>query len=172
MHLLGLLLIAAATSAPEGGYPTTHGTAGVSFNISGEGDPTIGATYFIFNDLAARIDLGISAPISPGGAGQNVLYSFAGGVRLYPFKRNHVGVFLQPAVTIGRENSPAVSAEAAFFFQVGGGIGVEYFFASHFSVGAVLQLTLKLANLSGPASTPVYTTLSTATSGLSVNIYF
>ncbi len=171
MHLLGLLLIAAA-SAPDAYYPTSRGTAGVSFAVSGEGQPTIGGTYFLFNDLAARIDFGLTAPISPGGAGQNTLYNLSGALRLYPFKRNHVGVFLQPEVTIGRENSPAVSAEAAFFFEVGGGVGVEYFFATHFSLGAVLQLTLKLANLSGPGGTPVYTTLSTATSGLSANIYF
>jgi hypothetical protein len=65
-----------------------------------------------------------------------------------------------------------VTQEAAFFFQLGGGVGVEYFFASHFSAGAVLGLSLKLANLSGPAGTPVYTTLTTATSGLTANIYF
>jgi hypothetical protein len=171
MHLLGLLLIAAASQS-DAYYPTSRGTAGVSFSVSGEGQPTVGATYFIANDFAARIDLGLSAPISPGGPGQNTLYSLAGGLRLYPFKRNHVGVFLEPAVIIGRENSPAVAAEAALFVQFGGGLGVEYFFATHFSVGAVLQLTLKLANLNGPGGTPVYTTLSTATSGLSANIYF
>jgi hypothetical protein len=33
-------------------------------------------------------------------------------------------------------------------------------------------LALKFANLNGPASTPIYTTVSTATSGLSANIYF
>jgi hypothetical protein len=169
MHLLGLLLIAAAAS-PD--YPTNRGTAGISVSVSGEGQPTIGATYFVYNDIAARIDVGLNAPISPGGAGQNTLYSVAGALRLYPFKHNHVGVFLQPAVTIGRENSPAVAAEAAFFLQVGGGVGAEYFFASHFSLGAVLQITLKLANVSGPGGTPIYTTLSTATSGLSANIYF
>jgi len=36
----------------------------------------------------------------------------------------------------------------------------------------VLQLSLKFANLAGPAGTPIYTTASTATSGLSANIYF
>jgi len=49
---------------------------------------------------------------------------------------------------------------------------VEYYFASHFSLGAVLQVGLKFANLIGPAGTSVFTTLSTATSGLSANIYF
>jgi hypothetical protein len=174
MHLVALLLIAAVTpsSSPEGGYPTTRGTAGVSFLLPGGGEPRIGGTYFVFNDVAARIDVGLLAPLTPGGAGQNTLFNIGVGLRFYPFKRNHVGVFLQPSGTLGRENSPAVAAEAAFFLRLGAGIGVEYFFASHFSVGAVLEVSLKLANLGGPASTPVYTTLSTATSSLAANIYF
>jgi hypothetical protein len=169
MHLLALLLIAAPVS-PD--YPTTRGTAGVSFGVSGEAAPTIGGTYFLFNDFAVRIDLGLQAPITPSGSGQNTLYSLGGAFRWYPWKRNHAAVFLQPGVTIGQENSPAIAAETAFFFQAGAGVGVEYFFASHFSLGAVLQLTLKFANLNGPGGTPVYTTLSTATSALAANIYF
>lgn len=174
MHLLALFLIAAAapSSSPDGGYPTTRGTAGVSFLLPGGGDPRIGGTYFLFNDVAARVDVGLLAPLTPGGAGQNTLFSLGAGLRFYPFKRNHVGVFLQPSGVLGRENSPAVAAEAAFFLRLGAGIGVEYFFTSHFSAGAVLELSLKFANLGGPGGTPVYTTLSTATSGLSANIYF
>jgi hypothetical protein len=176
MHLLALLLIAAAPSSPSplspDGYPTTHGTAGVSFLLPSGGDPRIGGTYFLFNDVALRLDFGLNAPISPGGAGQNLLFSVGGGLRFYPFKRNRVGVFLQPSGVVGRENSPAVAAEAAFFMRLGAGLGVEYFFTNYFSVGAVLELTLKFANLGGPAGTPVYTTLSTATSALSANIYF
>jgi hypothetical protein len=172
MHLLALLLLAAPATTSPSDYPTTKGTAGVSFVLPGGGSPTIGATYFLFNDVALRLDFGLEAPFSPSGAGQNVLFSVGGGLRFYPVKQHHVGIYLEPIVVLGRELSPAVTAEAAFFFQLGGGVGVEYFFASHFSAGAVLGLTLKLANLSGPAGTPVYTTLSTATSGLTANIYF
>ena len=167
MYLLALLLLAAPSD-----YATNRGTAGISASVSGQGNLTVGATYFVFNDVAARIDIGLDAPLTPGGAGQNTLYSLGGGLRFYPFKRNHAAVFLQPGVTVGRENSPAVSAEAAFFLLFGAGIGIEYFFASNFSAGAVLQLSLKFANLDGPGGTPIYTTLSTATSGLSANIYF
>jgi len=167
MVLLALLLIAAPSD-----YATNRGTAGISVSVSGQGTPSVGATYFVLNDFAARIDVGFDAPLTPGGAGQNTLYSLGGGLRFYPFKRNHAALFLQPAVTVGRENSPAVSAEAAFFMLFGAGIGIEYFFASNFSAGAVLQLSLKFANLDGPGGTPIYTTLSTATSGLSANIYF
>ena len=169
MVLLALLLIAAPTAD---GYPTTRGTAGASFGISGDAAPTVGLTYFVANDFAARIDAELFAPITPGGAGQNTLYSLNGALRFYVLKRSSAAVFLQPGVAIGRENSPAVSDEAAFFVRFGAGLGVEYFFASHFSVGAVLELSLKLANLNGPGGTPVYSTLSTGTSALSANIYF
>jgi len=169
MALLALLLIAAPVSSE---YPTTRGTAGVSFFIPGTGEPRVGATYFVFNDLAARLDVGVVAPVTPGGPGQNLLFNATCALRFYALKRNHAAVFLQPSGGIGRENSPAVAAEAAFFFRLGAGIGVEYFFTNNFAAGAVLEATLKFANLNGPASTPIYTTLSTATSGLSANIYF
>ena len=168
MHLLALLLIA----APSPDYATNRGTAGISVSVSGQGIPTVGATYFALNDVAARIDVGLNAPLTPGGAGQNTLYSLSGGLRIYPFKRNHAALFVQPTITAGKENSPAVSAESAFFFLFGAGVGAEYFFTSNFSASAVLQLALKFANLAGPASTPIYTTVTTATSGLSANIYF
>jgi hypothetical protein len=170
MHLLALLLLAAPLS-PDG-YPTRRGTAGVSFFIPGTGEPRVGGTYFLYNDLAARLDVGVVAPVTPGGPGQNLLFNATLGLRFYALKRNHAAVFLQPSGGLGRENSPAVSAEAAFFFRLGAGIGVEYFFTETFAAGAVLEATLKFANLNGPAGTPIYTTLSTNTSGLSANIYF
>lgn len=174
MHLLAVLLIAAAPSSSPGAdaYPTTRGTAGVSFLLPGGGDPRIGGTLFLFDNVAARVDVGLLAPLTPGGPGQNTLFNLSAGLRFYAFKRNRVGVFLQPSGGLGRENSPAVAAEAALFFRLGAGLGVEYFFTSHFSAGAILELSLKFANLAGPAGTPVYTTLSTATSGLTANIYF
>jgi hypothetical protein len=178
MLLLALFLMAAPTqptavaTSPADTYPTARGTAGVSFFLPGGGDPRIGGTYFFSNDLAARVDFGLNVPISPSGAGQNLLFSVGVGLRFYQLKRNRVAVFLQPVVVLGRENSPAITAEPALFFRLGGGVGVEYFFTNHFSAGATLELTLKLANLAGPAGTSVFATLSTATSALSANIYF
>jgi len=178
MHLLALLLIAAL--APQSGpssipdtYPTTRGTFGVAFFLPGGSDSRlVGGTYFFANDLAARFDLGLNAPISPGGAGQNTLFSLGVGLRFYRLKHSRVAVFLQPGIAFGREISPAVLAEAAVFVRLGAGVGVEYFFTNHFSAGAMLELTLKFANLGGPANTPVYTSLSTGTSWLSANLYF
>ncbi len=179
MHLLALLLMAAPTQptavapSPPDTYPTARGTAGVSFFLPGGSDTRlVGGTYFFASDLAARVDFSLNAALSPSGPGQNLLFGVGVGLRFYQLKRNRVAVFLQPVVALGRENSPAVTAEPALFFRLGGGVGVEYFFTNHFSAGATLELTLKLANLAGPAGTSVFTTLSTATSALSANIYF
>lgn len=182
MHLLALFLIAAPAAQPVVGpppppaaetYPTTRGTMGVSFFLPNGGDfKLIGGTYFFANDLAARIDFGLNAPFSPGGTGQNTTFSATAALRSYQLKREHVGVFLEPIFGIGREPSPAVTGEVAVFFRVGAGVGVEYFFTNHFSAGATLELSLKVANLAGPAATPTYTTLSTASSSLAANIYF
>ncbi len=98
MHLLALFLVAAPVAAapapPPDVYPTTAGTMGVSFVLPGSAVPTIGATYFVADDLAARLDFGLDAPLSPTGAGQNVLFSVAGALRMYKLKKHHVGVYL------------------------------------------------------------------------------
>ncbi len=65
-----------------------------------------------------------------------------------------------------------MSGNAAVFLRFGAGVGVEYYFTNWLSAGATLELSLKLANLAGPASTPIYTTLGTGTSSLSANFYF
>jgi hypothetical protein len=154
-------------------YPTSPGIVGVSFFLPSGSDPRlIGASYFLANDVAVRADFGLFAPLTPSGPGQNTLFTVGAAVRFYQIKRERVGVVLGPTILAGRETSPAVSGEAAAFLRFGGAIGVEYFFTNRFSVGATLELTLKLANIAGPASTSVYTTLSTDTSGLSANIFF
>lgn len=184
MHLIALLLLAAPAAAPApapkdpppaaafDAFPE-KGAAGMSFFLPTGSDPRlIGLTYFMSNDVAARLDFGLFAPLSPSGPGQNVLFSISAGLRYYQVKHEHVGVFLQPIAAIGRETSPAVGSEAAVFLRFGGGVGVEYFFTPRFSVGGILELTLKLANIAGPGGTSVFTTLSTDTSSVSANIYF
>jgi hypothetical protein len=179
MNLIALLLIAAPAQAAvppapaADAFPTTGGTMGVSFYLPNGGDARlIGGTYFLANDLAARVDFGLNALLHPTGPGQNTTFSVTVGLRSYRLKRDRVALFLDPVVAIGQEASPAVTAETAFFVRAGGGVGVEYFFTDHFSAGATLELTLKFANIAGPAATPVYTSLSTATSSLSANMFF
>jgi len=170
MHLLALFLIAAPAASPD--FPG-RGSAGITLNLPNGSDPTlVGATWFLSNDVAVRGDFGLSFPITPSGAGQNKTFTLSAAVRWYGIKRDHVGVFLQPAFAFGRELSPAVTAEAAEFVRFGGGVGVEYFFTNHFSVGGLLELALKFANLGGPGGTPVYTSLTTDASTISANVYF
>jgi len=141
MHLLALFLIAApaqpATAADT--YPTARGTMGVTFFLPGGGDfRLIGGRYFVANDLAARVDFGLNALLSPNGPGQNTTFSLSVGLRSYQLKRDRVALFLEPVVAVGKENSPAVANETAYFFRLGGGVGVEYFFTNRFSAGATL----------------------------------
>ena len=176
MHLFLLLLAAAAQPTPAAvdTYPTSKGTVGVSFFLPAGGADSrlVGATYFLADDLAVRGDLGLDMKLSPSGAGQFKLFTLSAGIRSYVLKRNRVGVFLQPGVSLGNELSPAIQQDTALFLRISGGIGVEYFFTSHFSAGATLELALKFADIAGPANNPIYTTVSTDTSTLSVNIYF
>lgn len=183
MHLIVLLAAAAAAAAPApvvkdtpapppDNFATTKGAAGVSFFLPQGTDPRlIGLTYFLANDVAARVEFGLMAPLSPSGSAP-VQFSAAVGLRVYELKHDHVALFVGPEAAIGRELSPAVPADGAIFLRLGGDIGVEYFFTPHFSVGATLELTLKFANIAGPGGTSVFTTLSTDTSTLGANIYF
>ena len=174
MHLLALLLLAAPAApaaATADALPTTRGTMGVSFSLPG--DPTIGATFFLANDLALRIDGMLNAKLKPGGAGRDIQFSLALGLRSYQLKHERVALFLQPVVAFGREPSPSVTtSESAEFITFGAGAGVEYFFTSHFSAGAILGIALKFSNLAGPANNPVYIDATTATSALQANYYF
>ncbi len=170
MHLLAVFALLAS-------YPTKAGTAGVSFTLPGGGVPTVGVTYFIANDLAARADFGLNAAFGsliPGAPNPPAGFSLGAGLRFYQLKRDRVAVFLTPIITFGRGPSPAsaAGAEYAEFLNFAGGVGVEYFFTDHFAAGAVLALALNLANIGGPTGTNTQASLSTSTSGLFANIYF
>jgi hypothetical protein len=188
MHLLALLLLAAPTATPAPAsapaapaaapapaapdvLPLKQGTVSVSFFVPGD-SKLVGAAFFLANDVALRLDGGIDAALTPGGAGRNVYFSLAAGVRFYQLKHERVALFFQPSAAFGREASPAVGAEPAEFLRLGVGLGVEYFFTNHFSVGAILELTFKIADIAGPAGNPIYTSLNTDTSALSANYFF
>ncbi len=177
MPLLAVLALLAAPTpiAPlTDSYPTKAGTIGVSFALpdadlfpagGGGGAPTIGATYFVSNDVAAQVNFGLDATFSPSGTPAG--FSFDVRLRFYQIKRERVGVFLQPSIIFGRDR--AVAAE---FLAFAGAVGVEYFFTNNFSAGATLGLSLNLTNIGGVAGTSVGTALTTQTSGLFANIYF
>ena len=168
--LIALLLLAASVAQPPlapltDTYPTSKGTAGVSFALPSGGGQTVGFTYFLNNDLAATVDLGLDATFSPSGTPAG--FSLGIALRVYEAKHDRVGVFLQPSVGFGRDRTAQ-----AEFLTFGGALGVEYFFTNNFSVGGTLGLGLNLNNIGAPGSPPVGVELTTATSGLFASIYF
>lgn len=161
MTLLAVLSLLAAPPpiAPlVAGYPTAQGDASVSFQLGQQ--PTVGLAYFLQNDVALRLDFGLL--IQPGPD----QFSVDLGVRFYKWKRDRVGIFLQPSVGFGR----VAAGGGTEFLRFGGGFGVEYFFTDHLSAGGLLGLLLELDNLGGTGSTQA--TFSTATTGLFLNLYF
>jgi hypothetical protein len=163
----------APLTAPFG--HTSRGTVGVEFGFPfggatavGAEATTIGITYFLADNMAARADFGLNAFLSPSGT--PALFNFGAGVRIYQLKRDSVAIFLQPSIVLARERFNPPDATVALAFA--GGVGAEYFFADHFSVGGVLSLALNFRNIGGPAGSSVATHLTTNTSNLFASVYF
>jgi hypothetical protein len=175
--MLLLALLAAAAAAPSNPPiepltrafdPLSKGTAGLEFTLPGGGTPTVGATYLIADDLAARLDFGLDAVLAPSGT--PATFSIGFGMRFHAPRRGPVGLFLTPSITFGREMiNPTDAAE---YITFGGGFGAEYFFTDHLSAGGILGLGLKFGNIGAPAGNPGRTQLTTGTSGLVANLYF
>ena len=178
LALIALLAAPVSSSAlaPPSPRALSQGTVGVQFGFPaggstpvGFGSSTVGVTYFVADSLAARIDFGLAAVLSPSGT--PALFNIGVGLRMYQFRRDNVAVFLQPAATLGREIvGGAIDATVLIGFS--GGLGAEYFFAEHFSVGGVLGVGLNFRNIGGPAGSSVQTSISTSTSGLFASLYF
>jgi outer membrane protein W len=168
MTLLAILAAAAVTTTPmSADVATKQGSMGVEFVLPGGGQPTVGVTYFINDNMALRTDLGLNAQLSPSGV--PVLFSLGVGVRLYQFKRDSVAVFLTPSFTLARV---AGVPDATISLIFGGGAGVQYFFTNRFSVGGILGLAFAIGNLGGPTGSSATINLSTGTTGLFAGYYF
>jgi outer membrane protein W len=168
MTLLAILAAAAVTTTPmSADAATKQGSMGVEFVLPGGGQPTVGVTYFINDNMALRTDLGLNAQLSPSGV--PVLFSLGVGVRLYQFKRDSVAVFLTPSFTLARV---AGVPDATISLIFGGGAGVQYFFTNRFSVGGILGLAFTIGNLGGPTGSSATINLSTGTTGLFAGYYF
>jgi hypothetical protein len=174
--LLALLVAAAAATpaastppiAPLTFDPLSKGTVGIDFILPGGGAPDVGVTYFLADNMSARLDFGLDAVLSP--TGTPATFNIGVGLRFYQWRRGPVAVFLSPAIAFGREKITAI--DGAEYITFAGGAGVEYFFTDHLSAGGTLALGLKFGNLGAPAGVPGRTELSTANSGLFANIYF
>ena len=160
--LLLALLVAAATPVElpiepltRGFDPLAKGSAGVQLALYGNGTGSVGVTYFPADSLAARLDFGLDAVLASGN-GTPAQFNIGLGLRFYAARRGPVGLFLSPSVSFGRE-------------QIAAG---EYFFSDHLSAGGLLALALKVGNLAAAAGFSTRAELTTATSGVLVNIYF
>jgi outer membrane protein W len=171
MTLLAILAAAAVTTTPmSADVATKQGSMGVEFVLPGGGQPTVGVTYFINDNMALRTDLGLNAQLSPSGV--PVLFSLGVGVRLYQFKRDSVAVFLTPSFTLARVAPLVPGGDATVSLIFGGGAGVQYFFTNRFSVGGILGLAFAIGNLGGPTGSSATINLSTGTTGLFAGYYF
>jgi len=163
--------IAPLTTAHD---PLSKGSIGFSFAFPVGGSTavgtgsTIGVTYLVNDNLAARVDFGLDAVLSPSGVAPAV-FNIGVSLRAYQIRKGPVAVFIFPQLTFGRAVTTGVAAE---FINLAGGAGAEYFFADHFSVGGQLGIGLNFGNIGGPTGSSVITQLTTATSGLFASVYF
>ncbi|MCA1828137.1 MAG: hypothetical protein ABR567_20465 [Myxococcales bacterium] len=178
--LLAVLALLAAPTTPAiapltASYdPLAKGSMGFSFAFPGGGytpvgtGSTIGITYLLNDNMAARVDFGLDAVVSPSGT--PVVFNIGIGLRAYQLRRGPVAIYIFPQFNFGRVNGGAGGATE--FITLSGGAGAEYFFADHFSVGGQLGVGLNFGNLGGAAGSSVITQLTTATSGLFASVYF
>ena len=172
------LLAAAAVASTRPLAPLAHdfdplskGTVGVQFALPTGGAPDVGLTYFLADNLAARLDFGLDAVLAPSGT--PAVFDIALGLRFYTLHHGPVAAFLAPAFAFGREKINAT--DGAEFITFSGAFGVEYFFTDHLSAGGQLGLGLKFGNLGapgGPVAPSVSTRLTTGTSALFASIWF
>jgi hypothetical protein len=149
------------------------GTVGVSFGLPGDqATGTIGATYFIANNLALRADFGINAIFTNTGT---TTFSINLALRMYQARVGALAIYVAPDFALARTattqldpNTGQVTTgvEALSF---GGDAGIEYFFTDHISVGGQLGLAFSIGNLGGNTTS---VGLTTGTSGLFASAYF
>lgn len=180
MHLIALaLLFAAPVSSSRTGSSIPdnlpQGTMGLQFQtgIGGPFNPLgapgpgaagdVGVTYFIQPQVAARIDFGLNTILAPSGATGSA-FDIQLSLRMYRARYDRLWIFLQPGAGFGR-------AGGGEYINFGAGVGAEYFFTDHFTVGGVVGIALAIDNIGGtPAGVGVG--LSTGTSGLFAAFYF
>jgi len=152
--------------------PLAKGSIGFSFAFPAGGHTTVGSgstigvTYLVNDNLAARVDFGLDAVLSPSGT--PAVFNIGVGLRAYQVRKGPVAVFIFPQLSFGRIVAGTTGVE---FLNLAGGAGAEYFFADHFSVGGQLGVGLNFGNIGGPAGSSVSTQLTTATSGLFASAY-
>jgi hypothetical protein len=109
------------------------------------GLPTVGGAYFLSDNAALRLDLGLD--INKPGSGQDPLFGFSveGGYRMYLGKYGRFSPFLQPGLFFAK------AAERGDFgrlmvLQANIGLGGEFFITQNFSASAQAGVGLRFSN--------------------------
>jgi hypothetical protein len=152
----------------------SKGTTGFSFGLPGNVPTgTIGATYFIANNLALRADFGLNAIFTSGGT---TTFSIDLSARLYQWRIGALAIFVSPdfafarsAITEFTTVNGVTTSTGVESLSFGGDVGAEYFFLDHVSIAGQLGMALNIGNLGGDSTV---VGLSTATSGLFLSAYF
>lgn len=154
---------------------------GLSFGIPSGGGPTVGGTYFLEDDIALKLDIGldigktVAAPPAGGfdlggaasAASDDLLVglSVEAGIRFYLMRTGKLAPFAQPGLFVARPVMPG-DFMAPVVLQANAGIGAEYFFNDNVSVAGLTGLGLRFANEFETIK------LTTGTSALFLNLYW
>lgn len=126
----------AEPSAPAPSSAIQGGTFGLSASLFGGGSSSIGGLYFLGPNSALHLTLGTTLGIVPATFAFNV----GVGYRMYMAKAGQVALYLEPGASVGFNSTTDLN------FNVGAGLGLEYFLADRLSVGAEANLSLRTNN--------------------------
>jgi len=112
------------------------GTFGFSASLFGGGSGSVGALYFLGPSSALHLNFSTALGIRPA----TFAFGLGVGYRMYMAKAGQVSLFVEPGAHVGFNNSTNLS------FNVGAGVGLEYFIAERLSVGMEANLSLRTNN--------------------------
>jgi len=122
-----------------------QGAKGLAFSVPSGGGPTFGGAYFLRDNAALRLDLGLeisSKETMPGGDRQTSAgISVELGYRMYKGLAGKLTTFVQPSAYLAK--SPGVDMGDALSAAVTAAFGVEYWFSPQWSVSGATGVALQ-----------------------------
>ena len=169
------LLIARAALADETSVTarTTPeaGAKGLSFAVPSGGGPTLGFAYFLVDDAAVRVDIGLAlqSQASPMGDRANTGgFSIESGYRIYKPIVGKLTWFIQPSLYFAK--SPGVDFGDALSAAVTAGLGVEYWITPQWSFSGSTGVALEAKSSMMGSFKDI--SLTTGTSALAASFYW
>ena len=96
------------------------GTTGVSFGLPGNvPQASVGATYFVANNLAVRLDFGLNAIFTSGGT---ATFDFNLALRLYQWRTGALAIYLAPDFAFARTAVTQVNTNGTVVTTNTGGV--------------------------------------------------